>query len=511
MKLGIDFGTTHTIVSVTDQGNYPTVSFCTTEGDWMDYYPSLIAVREDQFLYGFEAQNVFDDPEWVVIRSIKSLLKHVSQKRTVRIREKEYDIVEMLTHFLVRLKSNLLNQSNLDLEKNEPLQVTIAVPAHSNNTQRFITTECFSQAGFEVINMINEPSAATMEYTHSFYKRRSNINKKYLLVYDLGGGTFDASIAEIQDKYHKIIATEGIDTLGGDQFDDVLAKMVKEELPSDTTLKCEDEMRLLDICKEKKEQLTPYSKIILLEWSYDGNPPEIYRIRVSDYYQRCEPLIEQTVDLMKQLISRVFDGDNYEDFMAFYLVGGMSNFPKINRRLKEQFGSSRVRKSKHCESATAIGLAVTTDMDHELVLKESLTRYFGLWREGDDGKSLVFDPIFHKDQSLPAKGEPPIVYHRQYSPTHNVGVFRFQECSALDQGKPAGLITVWNTIKFPFEPKLQNRNLNDFDVERYHMPVNYLVKEIYFLDHKGELSVQLINCQNGYSKNFPLSRMEGKI
>lgn len=509
MKLGIDFGTTHTIVAVTDQGNYPTVAFCTAEGDWIDYYPSLIAVRDNEYLYGFEAQSVFDDPDWVVIRSIKSLLKYVYQKPTILIRDKEYDIVSLLVRYLSQLKKDLLHHSNFEAENGQPLQVTIAVPAHSNNTQRFITTECFTRAGFEVVNMINEPSAATMEYTRSFYKKRSYINKKYLLVYDLGGGTFDASIAEIQDTYHKIIATEGIDTLGGDQFDEVLVGMIKEQIPADVILNYEDEIRLLDICKEKKEHLTPYSKIILLEWGYDGKAPAIYRIRVSDYYQRCEPLIQKTVEVMSRLISRVFTSDQYEEFMAFYLVGGMSNFPKINRRLKEEYGNSRVRKSKHCESATAIGLAVTTDIDHEYVLKESLTRYFGLWREGDDGHSLVFDPIFHKDQSLPAKGEDPIAYHRCYSPTHNIGVFRFQECSSLENGKPAGLITVWNTIKFPFAPELQGEKLDQFEVCRYGTPSGFMVEEVYLLNHKGEFSVQLINHQSGYNQTFQLSRMEG--
>ena len=80
MKLGIDFGTTRTVVSVLDQGNYPNVSFCTTEGDWMDYYPSLIAVKDNEFLYGFEAQSVFDNTDWTTIRSVKSFLKQYGKE-----------------------------------------------------------------------------------------------------------------------------------------------------------------------------------------------------------------------------------------------------------------------------------------------------------------------------------------------------------------------------------------------------------------------------------------------
>lgn len=507
MKLGIDFGTTHTVVSVSDQGNYPIVSFSTPEGDWIDDYPSLIAVRGDDCLFGFNAQKVIDDPSWITIRSIKSLLKHIHQVKTIQLQEKEFNISSLLTQFLSHLKVDIEERSNLDFEQKSPLQVTIAVPAQTNNTQRFITTECFSSAGFEVVNMITEPSAATLEYTQSFYKKRSNITKKYLLVYDLGGGTFDASIAEVKDQFHKIIATEGIDSLGGDQFDEVLANMVKAQRKDLKELNYRDEIHLLELCKKKKELLTPYSKVILLEFGPEGEESYIYKIKVSDYYEQCEPLINKTIEVLDRLIQKVFQADPYEEEMAFYLVGGMSNFPKINRSLKDKFGSSRVRKSKHCNASTAIGLAVLTDMDNEYILKESLTQHFGLWREAENGQALVFDPIFAKDQTLPAKGEDPIILQREYSPSHNIGVFRFQECSRLDQSQPSGLVTVWNTIKFPFDPKLQNKDLSSIMIKRYQTPSDDLIRELYMLNDKGEISVELIHLKKGYSKTFPLFRM----
>ena len=508
MKLGIDFGTTRTVVSVLDQGNYPNVSFCTTEGDWMDYYPSLIAVRDNEFLYGFEAQSVFDHSDWIIIRSIKSFLKHAFKYKTIELSGQSYAITTLITDFLKQFREDLVNQSNLEIE-DEKIAVSIAVPAHSNNVQRFITAECFNNAGFEVLNMINEPSAATGEYIQSFYKKIKSITKKYLLVYDLGGGTFDASISEIHDKHHRIIATEGIETLGGDQFDEVMAKMVLENQPDNTPLDYADEIRLNEICKLKKESITPYSKNILVEWGQKNEETQIYKLSVKDYYLRCEPLVDQTINILDNFFDRVSAQNNIDEFVV-YLVGGMANFPLINRKLKAIFGNNTVRKSKNGAYSVSIGLAAMMDNKYEYVLKESLTRYFGLWREGDDGEALIFDPIFQKDQTLPAKGEQPIIYNRQYSPSHNIGIFRFQECSRIQDGKPMGMVTVWKKIQFPFDPSLNGKDLSNVTVNRWEKPADFNVKEIYSLSYKGEISVQLINEHNGFSEIFLLSRMESE-
>jgi molecular chaperone DnaK len=508
MKLGIDFGTTRTVVSVLDHGHYPNVSFCTTEGDWMDYYPSLIAVKDNEFLYGFEAQGVFDNAAWVTIRSIKSFLKHAFKHKTIELRDHSYVVTELITNFLKQFREDLINQSNLEFE-DEKITVSIAVPAHSNNVQRFITAECFNNAGFEVLNMINEPSAATGEYIQSFYQKTKNITKKYLLVYDLGGGTFDASISEIHDKHHRIIATEGIEMLGGDQFDEVMAKMILDKQPENFQLDSVDEVRLNEICKLKKETITPYSKNILLEWAPQNDTPKIYKLSVKDYYLRCEPLVDETINILENLLDRVSVQDNINDFMV-YLVGGMANFPLINRKLKTIFGKNMVRKSKYVTFSVSMGLAAMMDHKYDYILKESLTRYFGLWREEAAGEELIFDPIFQKDQTLPAKGELPIVYNRQYAPSHNIGVFRFQECSRIQDGKPMGMVTVWKKIKFPFDPSLQGQDLSNIEVARWDHPANFSIKEIYFLNYRGEISVQLINNYNGINETFLLSRMESE-
>ena len=101
----------------------------------------------------------------------------------------------------------------------EKLEVMLGVPANANTNQRFLTVEAFRSAGCEVVGLLNEPSAASIEFGH-----KTKINGM-ILVYDLGGGTFDASLVEVGERTHRPIATEGIATLGGDDFDEILAEL----------------------------------------------------------------------------------------------------------------------------------------------------------------------------------------------------------------------------------------------------------------------------------------------
>jgi len=119
----------------------------------------------------------------------------------------------------------------------------------------------------------------------------------------------------------------------------------------------------------------------------------------------------------------------------------------------------RVKRSAYTRYATAIGLAIQADAQAGYVLRDKFTRHFGVWREADAGRTVVFDPLFSKGTQLPAPGEPPLVQSRQYTPVHNIGHFRYLECShRTDEGCPAGDITVWDDIRFAFDPALRNNS-----------------------------------------------------
>ena len=126
---------------------------------------------------------------------------------------------------------------------------------------------------------------------------------------------------------------------------------------------------------------------------------------------------------------------------------------------------------------------------------------------------MVFDPIFSKGTPLPAAGEPPLVQSRQYTPVHNIGHFRYLECSHLDElflvnevGRPAGDITVWDDIRFAFDPALRDiADLSHVPVEHVGASLAQQAEESYSCDAGGTVKVTIANLSAGYSRSYRLA------
>jgi molecular chaperone DnaK (HSP70) len=220
MRLGIDFGTTHTVAALVDRGNYPVVSY-----EWGDSVPSLVAVRasDGALKLGLDALPVLDDPGWTVVRSIKRLLADAGPLTEIEVGARSLPLLDVLVAYLERLREDIVTRSNAGIGRNETLEVAVSVPANASNDQRFLTLEAFRRAGFEVLALLNEPSAAGFEYAHRF---RSTVTSKreYVLVYDLGGGTFDSSLIHMAGRVNEVITTAGVARLGGDDLDEASSK-----------------------------------------------------------------------------------------------------------------------------------------------------------------------------------------------------------------------------------------------------------------------------------------------
>src|SRR5262249_6103772 len=222
MRLGIDFGTTRTIVAVADRGNYPVVSFENNQGDSQEWVPSLIAIRGNERRYGFDAEAVTQDPEWTFYRSFKRFLSSASPNGTIC----GIPVFLLLREFFTSLCSALEDRSNIHID--EPLEGVIGVPANSNSNQRFLTMEGFRSGGFTVVGLLDEPAAAGIEYAQHAYRNKDVTEQRdSLLVYDLGGGIFDCSVIRLSDAGHSVLWSSGISKLGGDDFDSILFEMAE--------------------------------------------------------------------------------------------------------------------------------------------------------------------------------------------------------------------------------------------------------------------------------------------
>ncbi len=505
MKLGVDFGTNRIVVAAADRGNYPLVSFEGPDGTTADWYPSLIALYGDDRCYGWEAWQKQIDDGWTVVRSIKRLLENAGPETILEVGEQQVKLTDVLNGLASALHAALRDTSNLRLPAGASLEVVLGVPAHANSNQRYLTIEAFRAAGFTVLGLLNEPSAASIEFGHR--QRQNRANPETILVYDLGGGTFDASLVKLDENVHHVIASEGIPTIGGDDFDHILADLALQAAEIGPSAR--DELspgawfRLLEECRIKKESLNPNSRRMVIDLEHVDPSWESVPISVADFYEAARPLVEETIAAAEDLLSKEIDGE----FEALYITGGGSELPLVARVLRERFGR-RVRRSAYTRSATAIGLAIQAGHPETYRLSERLARFFGVWRETESGSRILFDPLFQKGMSLPSSGEGPLTIRRSYSPVHNIGHFRFLECShRSEDGAPTGEISLWDEIRFPFDASLETaEDLTTVPVNRSPVTNGQRIEELYACDSGGSISVTITNHSSGYSRAYRLGR-----
>jgi molecular chaperone DnaK (HSP70) len=513
VRLGIDFGTTRTVVACCDRGNYPVLGFQDEAGDSTDWFPSVVAERDGELRFGFDALAAASDPTWTLIRSFKRLLSgpRASPDAVVEIGSTRFTVIELLTRFLEAFRDAILTRSNRPkrFAKDDHLVAVVATPANAHGTQRFITLDAFRRAGFEVIALLNEPSAAGFEYTH---RHRSTLNsrREHIVVYDLGGGTFDASLVHMNGRHHDAVATAGQGHLGGDDFDLVLSQLVL------TTLKLhrDDLPRralslLTDQCREAKERLNPNSRRIVIDLEGPlgaAAPMPELTLAVTDFYEASVPLVEETIEAMRPVMALLGESGNepLTEIAGIYVVGGASSLPVVARVLRERYGR-RVHRSPYPSAAIAMGLAIAVDEDAGFELSDRLSRHFGVFREGKSGKEVVFDPIFDRDTRVPASHESPVMFHRTYRAAHNVGRYRFVECAQLDRsGVPHGDITAFSDIFFPFDRALRARaDLAAVAVERIP-DEGPLIQEQYAITSHGIVEVTIRDLETGFERAYQI-------
>lgn len=493
MRVGIDFGTTHTVVAAVDRGNYPVVSF-----DGVDTWPSLIAANAaGELRFGLDAAAVRHESGWSVLRSFKRLLTEAGPQTEVSLAGRNHRLADLLTGLLAQLKSDLQRRSNAGLAAGETIEAAISVPANASSAQRLLTLDSFVAAGFHVVALLNEPSAASLEYAHR-YRSTITAKREYVLIYDLGGGTFDASLLKMTGHAHEVVISEGIQRLGGDDFDEAILGLVVSRSDLQTADPAALDL-LREECVARKEAIGPQTRRFLADLSAVDRPP--FSCPIDDIYSACAPLVDKTAELLDRVLYDV----TWSEVAGIYVVGGAGAFPLVSRMLRTTFGDKRVKRSPHPFAATAIGLAVFLDKEAGFALSERFSRNFGVFREAEAGAGVVFDPIVCKDVSLPADGQTPLVVRRTYRAAHNIGHFRFVECSRVVNGRPDGDVTPYDPVLFPFDPALRDReDLGRQPVGRWKDGPD--VEERYVITPSGAVEVTLTTRPAGFERTFRLER-----
>ncbi|MEZ4704849.1 MAG: molecular chaperone DnaK [Bdellovibrionota bacterium] len=383
--LGIDLGTTNSCVAFTE-GRQTTIipnkaGYLTT--------PSVVAVVDDgKIIVGQVAKRQaianptntitsskrfigrrIDAPEVNHSKAIYAYEIFEGPHEDIRIRAKncELSLPEVASYILLELKrvaEEYLSQKVKD--------VVITVPAHFNDSQRQATKDAGRIAGLNVLRIINEPTAAAIAY--GFNKK----NNKKVAVFDLGGGTFDISILDIQEGVFKVLGTDGDTFLGGDDFDNALIDYVATQFLETSSIDLRENkialQRLKDACERTKCDLSSFHEVeINLPFITTKNGTPLHLNMTIDrktLIELTKTIVDKTLKICQRCLDQV--GVTKEDLDDVLLVGGQTRMPFLADRVSNFFGRS-ASKQINPDEAVAIGAAIhgkslVSEMDFEMLL-----------------------------------------------------------------------------------------------------------------------------------------------
>ncbi len=345
--IGIDLGTTNSAVAVMEGGE--SVIVPNSEGNRTT--PSVVAFTKDgERLVGETAKRqAITNPD----RTITSIKREMGTEYKVNIDGKDYTPEEISAMILQKLKAD--TESYLGEEVTEAV---ITVPAYFTDSQRQATKNAGKIAGLNVKRIINEPTAAALAYGID-----KETDQHKVMVYDLGGGTFDVSILEVGDGVFEVLATRGNNRLGGDDFDEKLLNYLADEfmkqngvdLRKDATSK----QRLKDAAENAKKELsTRVSTNVNLPFisAVNGTPVHLNMdITRSKFDELTSDLVEESLKPVRQALQDA--GLDHSDIEKVLLVGGSTRIPAVQEAVKKLIGKNP-QKDINPDECVAIGAAL---------------------------------------------------------------------------------------------------------------------------------------------------------
>ena len=345
--IGIDLGTTNSCVAVLEGGE-PTV-IANAEGNRTT--PSVVGfTKGGERLVGETAKRqAITNPD----RTISSIKRHMGSSYTVSIDGKEYTPQDISAMILTKLKTDA--ESYLGEKVTEAV---ITVPAYFSDSQKQATKDAGRIAGLDVKRIINEPTAAALAYGLD----KENEHHK-VLVYDLGGGTFDVSILELGDGVFEVLSTNGDTKLGGDDFDNVLMNYMADQFAKENGVDLRNDKMALQRLKEaaekaKKELSSSQTTNVNLPFitvNQDGPLHMNMDITRAKFDQLTEHLVQRTIEPMKKAMADA--GVTNADIAKVILVGGSTRIPAVQEAVKRITGKEPF-KGINPDECVAIGASI---------------------------------------------------------------------------------------------------------------------------------------------------------
>ncbi|WP_194190866.1 molecular chaperone DnaK [Clostridium chrysemydis] len=389
--IGIDLGTTNSCVAVMEGGE-PVVI---TNAEGSRTTPSVVSFQANgERLVGQVAKRqAITNPD----KTIMSIKRHMGTDFKVKIDDKDYSPQEISAMILQKLKADA--ESYLGETVN---QAVITVPAYFNDAERQATKDAGRIAGLEVLRIINEPTAAALAYGLDKVDHEEKV-----LVYDLGGGTFDVSILELGDGVFEVLSTNGDTKLGGDDFDNAIINHIAETFKAENGIDLRNDKMALQRLKEAAEKAkielssSTQTNINLPFITADATGPKHIDMNLTraKFNELTHDLVQRTIEPIKKSLQDANLSIN--DIDKVLLVGGSTRIPAVQDAVKEFIGKDP-SKGVNPDECVAIGAAiqagVLTGEVKDVLLLDVTPLTLGIETLGG-----VATPLIERNTTIPAK------------------------------------------------------------------------------------------------------------